>query len=595
MIDVEQQLRHELDLLAPAVGPADWQEVLARAGHAQRPGHARLAAAVVSIAVLAAVGIATPLGAAVVHGLDGFSSWLTGEPGKPASRSDRTAFARANARSWLAFPASTQLRFLTGTSADGVTVKLLGFRSGDTLCLRVVLSGRARGARLVCAPLSELRHAGSPVRVVFVDDGFGRGTKHAWYGIQRIGSNLVQVTAGIAADGVGRVVVADQTGQHTLATVSNTFLYVAAHPGVGQRVRRIWAVTGDGRRLVVPFAPAPFGFPGAAGTQPVATGPTRIQRKVVGGTIGWLDRREPRGQPLALLPPGMRAFVTRHAVFGRLIAPDPSRPVRIAVTLATGRHGGRATGVCHYLVTDVGGGGGCGRRADLFAHGPVDEGLSLENGSDQFATVSGLASDDVARLVAFFSDHEMVSVPLVDNAFVVDIARSRFPVRLAAYDRAGRVIGLEVDRGFDRANVGPALGRARLLLRGRSSTGATAELFVGKSAAGGSCTYIRWHVSKYEAGAGEGCNPPDWSRSPLQLETPTTPALFVWGRVGQAVARVELHYADGSQATVEATEGYILYTVPAAHLRTGHALVAASALAADGRVIGSVRFTAPKR
>ena len=142
MIDVEQRLRDELDKLSPRVPPADWQAVLAlasvrdtgrRASLVRRVG--LLAAALATFAVLA---VATSLGATIAHGLGGFSSWLTGEPGKPASKSAQRAFTRANARSWLGFPTSTKLRQLADENVPGTRdkVDLLGFRSGSTLCLR---------------------------------------------------------------------------------------------------------------------------------------------------------------------------------------------------------------------------------------------------------------------------------------------------------------------------------------------------------------------------------------------------------------------------------------------------------------------------
>lgn len=596
MIDVEQRLRDELELLAPPVGRPDWQEVLARSG--QMPGRARqrrLGAAAVTVCVLVLVAVATPLGAAVVHGLGGFSSWLTGQPGKPASKQEQQAFTRANARSWLRFPSGTKLRALTAARADGTTITLLGFRSGDSLCLRVVLSGTTHGSALSCAPLSDLRAAGLPVRVVFVDTGFGEGTKHAWYGIDRVGSNKFQVTAGIAADGITRVVLSDQAGRHTVPAVSNSFLYVAPAPDVGQRVLRIWAESAAGRLRPVPFAPAPFGFLGGNVPQRAATGPTRVDRKVVGGTIGWLDRRQPIGQALELVPARLRSGIARHVVFGRLITPDPSRLARIAITLATSRNGRKPTGVCYWLITRASSGGGCAPRGSLFARGPVNYGSSLDTGSDQFATLAGVASDDVAQITAYLANGQILRVPLRDNAFVVDVARSKFPVRLVAYDKQHRVIGLTTDQGFDRVNAGPARGRARLLLRGRSATGATAELYVGKSSTGGTCTYIRWHVSRTEAGEGAGCTQPDWRRFPLELETQSTPALFVFGQVSPAVTKVRFRFADGARAIVDPTDGYVLYTVPEAHLTAGHELIAADALAADGKLIGSEPYPHAKR
>ena len=197
-------------------------------------------AAVAGFAVTAAlvVSVATPLGASIVHGVGNFSSWLTGEPGTPASTKAQQAFNRANARSWIGFPAGTKLRHLTTVtdSADGSKVELLGFRAGSTLCLRIVITGKTTASTRSCAPLADLRQAGSPVRVILIDRGFGTGTKYAWYGTDRIHSPALQVTAGIVADAVKKVVVRDRSGRHVLPVAANAFLYVASTPEVGQRL-----------------------------------------------------------------------------------------------------------------------------------------------------------------------------------------------------------------------------------------------------------------------------------------------------------------------------------------------------------------------
>ncbi len=213
MIDVDDTLREELAKIVPAFRPGSWDEVMAIAGHAPaRP--VRRWAAVAAFAVTAAlvVSVATPLGASIVRGVGNFSSWLTGEPGTPASTKAQQAFNRANARSWIGFPAGTKLRHLTTVtdSADGSKVELLGFRAGSTLCLRIVVTGKTTASTRSCAPLADLRQAGSPVRVIVVDRGFGTGTKRAWYGTVRLHSPALQVTAGIVADGVKKVVVRDR-------------------------------------------------------------------------------------------------------------------------------------------------------------------------------------------------------------------------------------------------------------------------------------------------------------------------------------------------------------------------------------------------
>jgi hypothetical protein len=594
MIDVEQQLRNELANLVPAVGPADWGDVLARSDYAPRRARSRWAALAAAAVVFTVIAFATPLGAAIGRGLDGFSSWLTGQPGTPASKSEQQAFDRANARSWLGFPQGTELRRLITATAAGERIELLGFLSGTTLCLRVVVFGRTRGSSLSCAPLGELRHSGAPARVVLVDHGFGRGTKRAWYGVDHFSNAAVQVTAGIAADGVRGIVVEDEGGRHSLPARANAFLYVATDPDVGQRVRRIWAKTASGL-VVVPFAPAPFGFGGGSAPTRAATGPTKVERKVSNGTIGWLDRREPRGQPLTVLPGRGGALVRRHTVYGRVIAPDPSRPVRIAVTLSTSRHGGKATGICSWLVLRGGMSGGCSVRSEIFTRSPLTNGVTLMGGSDEFATISGLASDDVARIVAFLANGQRAAVPLADNAFVVDIARAKFPVRLVAYDKSGRVIGFTDSIGDFGGGGAPTRGKARPLLRGVSASGATAELLVGPSTTGGECLYVRWHRNKHAGGLMSNCSDLTTREPPLQLSTDGTPAEFAMGRVRREVATVELRFADGARTTVVPTRGFVLYTVPRAHLAAGHELVAAAARSASGKLIGQESFRPPKR
>jgi hypothetical protein len=591
MIDVEQRLRAELDLFAPATAGANWSEVLELAGrsrtHRRRRGAATIAAV---LAVVFVIVVATPLGAGIVHRLGGFSAWLTGQPGSPVSPDEQREFDRANERSWLGFPAGTQLRRLSTVTdpATGRTVDLLGLRSGSTLCLRVVVVGTARETKTSCAPVAELRQAGAPARVVLVDYGFGRGTKRAWYGLNRFHAPALQVTVGIAADGVRRVVVEDGAGRHTLRAISNAFLYVALNPDVGQRVKRIWAET-DTARIRVPFAPASFGLGG--GPLRRAPGPTRVERHVPRGTIGWLDRHEQRGEPLDVLPPQGRGLIRRHTVFGRVLAPDPDRPLRMAVTLSTSRHGRKATGLCTWLIMRGGGsGGGCAVRADVFARGPITSGLGLVSSSDEFATLAGLASDDVARIVAFLADGQTMAVPLADNVYLVDIARSRLPARLVAYDADGRIIGLLPTIGDIGRGSTPVPGRPRLLLHAVSPTGSWAKLYVGRSTSGGRCMYLRWYRSKHERGAMESCGDPRWHGPPVQLSTEGTPAQFVMGRVRPDVATVELRFADGARATIRPTSGFVLYTTTRAH----RAPLTAVGRDSHGTTVGTQSFRPPK-
>ena len=98
---------------------------------------------------------------------------------------------------------------------------------------------------------------------------------------------------------------------------------------------------------------------------------------VQGGSIGWLDRREPRGEPIDVIPSRSRRHLTTNMIFGRVLAPSSERLLRIAVTLNKGKHGMEPrqlepSGLCTWLLTSGGGAsGGCSKRETLFATSPI--------------------------------------------------------------------------------------------------------------------------------------------------------------------------------------------------------------------------------
>jgi hypothetical protein len=66
-------------------------------------------------------------------------------------------------------------------------------------------------------------------------------------------------------------------------------------------------------------------------------------------------------------------------------------------------------------------------------------GLDVSPSNGEF--LAGMASDDVARLELFLPHGRHRRVPLVDNAFIVELTGSEYPSGLVAYDRNGLVIG----------------------------------------------------------------------------------------------------------------------------------------------------------
>lgn len=596
MIDVDDTLRTELHRLIPIDSRRDWREVVARAGLKRERARRRWGIGLAALVAAFAVGVSTPLGAALVRGLDDFSAWLTGEPGSPASESEQQEFDASNARSWLRFPQATRLRYLITTRAGDTTVQLLGFRSGSSaLCLRLTVTGETPTSALECAPLAELRRAGGPARVVIADYHVGKGDKVAWYGIDRIQSAKLLITAGIAADGVRSIVLEDDAGRHEVFVSSNAFLYVAEQPDVGQRVKRIWA-RGDAGMVAVPFAPTPFGYGAGTPSRPAPPAPP-LERRVSGGRIGWLEAHEPRGESLEVLPPDTRSAVLGlrrgNVLFGRVLAPDPDRPVRVIVTLNAHRPQGPAAGLCTLLVTRAGASGGCSPYPDVFERSPITNGF-LGGGFGGFVTISGVASDDVRRIEALLADGQRTEVPLKDNAFVVDLPRANLPARLVAYDDEDRVIAVSRPWQDYGSRSGPARGRAESLIRASGPGGATAELFVGPATDGGECVYIKEFVDRQHAGVGTNCHQRMWSGPPLQVSTSWSPPRFVSGRVRPDVEMVRIRFADRSVMTVVPIRGYILVAVPKENLEPASGPVAAEGLGADSGVIARQSLRPPE-
>ena len=187
-----------------------------------------------------------------------------------------------------------------------------------------------------------------------------------------------------------------------------------------------------------------------------------------------------------------------------------------------------------------------------------------------------------------------IDVPLVDNVFVVDLARARLPARLVAYDDNDRVI--DVSRpvhDFDRGGAAPARGRAELLLKVTGPDGAHAELFVGPATQGGECMYVKQYVDQQHAGRTDHCRVSEWTGPPVQVTSSFD--RFVVGRVRDDVATVRVRFADGSATDLEPTRGYVLYALPAERLGDGQRPVAVEGLDRAGKKVGEMSLLPPSR
>ncbi|MGA9761484.1 MAG: hypothetical protein WBQ14_03580 [Gaiellaceae bacterium] len=469
MTDVEMLIREQLsglDPLPPTLS-ANWEDVLSRVRRPVSAGRERLRARPRRLAfavVVAAIGftvasLATPLGAAISRGLGDFSAWISGSPGTPASPEDQQAFEQENERDWTYFPAGTQLRQLIQTETAGMTFKLFGFRSGDSLCLRLVVDGRqSRGTGSSCAPVAALEQAREPALVIETDDGFGSVGKPSPNGYS---PSLASATFGISSDGVKDVILSTDDGVGHALIGSNAFLYVADHPSLGMRVRSVKAIAADGSSVVLPFSRAPFGSEDRVLDTPTGrpiAGPIGIERQVKDGTISWLVRREKRGEPLSPEVKRYSGVSTQFltVVFAREIQPDPASLTKMVIALAKDKGTaplppsgyvptpGRSE-VCygHYPVSG-GATFSCSPLSDFFADSPVSYSTGFMNGGDQFANLDGVVSDDVQALDLYLADGTIQDVAIKDNVFATSVARGLFPARIVTRDEQGAIIGNRV-------------------------------------------------------------------------------------------------------------------------------------------------------
>jgi hypothetical protein len=443
----------------------DWDDVLGRAGVAERPRRRRAVVFAVAAAavIVLALGV-SPIGSMAADAFDGLSSWLQGEPGEPAPASEQAGFEARNAASYVSFPKDTKLRLLRREQVGGETFSLLGFRSGSSLCLRLVRSSRPdeRGTN-ECVTLRELRASPAPALVA--------SEAHSYFGNPAI---AVDGLFGFADDTVRSIVVRRlHGGARTVEVSSNVFLTLRAQPTriagplppLGRparsgRIVQVQALTREGRRVKVPFIASDFGDyarglpkgPSYLSTESPRpgdlSGPKRVEARFTGGTIGWVARREERGEPWG--PGALRGFGT--VLFSRAIQPDPDEPLRIGVSLIRG--GGYTTrrpGTDDVLlcsselrplapkVSSV----GCVRREGSHFFAPGQPVTLSGMGPTQLLVVTGLAADGVARIDVQLGNGRVVPAALKDNVFAVSVPSSQ-RAKLVSYDEHGRVIDLSV-------------------------------------------------------------------------------------------------------------------------------------------------------
>lgn len=423
----------------PATVGLDWDDVLARSATSTKTARTRrLVYSVAFAAVVAIVLAATPLGAMIARGFGDFSGWLSGSTGHPASTGEQQTFAHEYKNSWIRFPKTPALRSLIRVNRDGIDYELFGFRAGDAFCLRLVSSSTSRSTYTSCAPKSDLLARRAPVLLLSVDapivDRVKAGRRVVF--VQRAG-----VTFGITSDGVTAVRASAPPQSHDLKGIvgGDSFLIVNPRAAFGAHIASIRASNKNGNEVAVPIARSFFDTP-VARTSPTLPGPTKVERPVTRVSVGWIARREPRGAayPMSRLRHPWQSAKQR-VVFARLLTPDPGGVEQVLVIL------NRGGDLCIDIVAKRVEGGSCSPLKYISKKFGMPFTLMSSGGNpgrSQYTSIVGLADDQVARMTLFLANGEQLAVPLKDNAFLAEVASSKLPYRLVAYDRAGRVIGI---------------------------------------------------------------------------------------------------------------------------------------------------------
>ena len=410
-------------------GP-DWNDVVRRTR--ARTVTRRLLA--VGALAAALVVVASALAASGHNPFGTIGSWLNGKPGQPASSREQAGFTNRNNASYAAFPSGTKLRRLAQTTVHGRAFTLLGFKSGESLCLRLVRATQA-GARGTnqCVTLRELDSSQSPVLVA----------SQAWF---QTATEYVNGIFGFADDTVHSIELRRGRGAwKTVGVANNVFVSLdgqptgtVKHPNPLPSIVQVRAVTRSGRRVPVPFvasdeASYPNGLPsvpsylthGSARPQEVP-GPAKVAIPFAGGTIGWLVGHEQRG---SAWQPEHLFINIGTMVFSRAVQPDAESPVRVGLFLVrtvASRFMSRIKPgtlvLCETVIRPLNGpSGGIGCNTHVAAGSLFNAGQPFTSnfmGPDQLTEFAGAVADGVASIKLYLASGRVIPAALRDNAAV---------------------------------------------------------------------------------------------------------------------------------------------------------------------------------
>jgi hypothetical protein len=217
----------------------------------------------------------------------------------------------------------------------------------------------------------------------------------------------------------------------------------------------------------------------------------------------------------------------------------------------------------------------------------LDAEYSMTNvGGRELRLLAGSASEQVARLEIVYPGGRNEFRPVKARHFLLELDDR--PTSVAALDEAGDVLARQrflTMPGFPRPS-----GPARTLISARTPSGQEISLRVAAGPKGTQCEEIRT-----PGGVSTGCarwelEPTEIAVSPMQVGTAPNGLFLLEGKMGSAIASLELHFENGETVRLPLVDGWSLYQVTREHFAEGQRPELLVGKDREGRVISRERL-----
>jgi hypothetical protein len=222
-------------------------------------------------------------------------------------------------------------------------------------------------------------------------------------------------------------------------------------------------------------------------------------------------------------------------------------------------------------------GGGC-NPTPLPPDVPLHYSVSGRRVGDRYLQLlEGRVSVGVASVELRYPDGRSETLPVFERFFLTELRGESRPNLLIARDSRGdetnrrKMDGPGMTSGIPGPEGIPKqVGPERVVIRLETSTGHPLTLSLAPAEGGQQC-----QITRYRGGMGRGCGPDRRKRiRPNELSVmpglwneaeDRKPLVSLNGIVGADIARLELHYVDGTVAPVPITEQFVYFEIPPAH------------------------------